>query len=107
MADAYIFPTEFLDHLVNTKYKPSVTIYGTYQREMDRNCNIFRENLQGKSDATIHCVYAGTLDPRKGGAVAAAAAEYLPECYHIHILGFGSEQQIHDMKDLVAGISSR
>lgn len=107
LADAYIFPTEFLNQLVNIKHKPSVIIYGTYQIEEDRKINVFNNNLQGESDTTIHCVYAGTLDPRKGGAAAAAAAEYLPECYHTHILGFGSEQQIHDMKDLVAEISSR
>ena len=107
LADAYIFPTELLDQLINTKHKPSVIIYGTYQIEKNRKCNIFKENLQGKSDATIHCVYAGTLDPRKGGAAAAAAAGYLPDCYHIHILGFGSEKQIQDMKGLVTNISSQ
>lgn len=107
-ADAYIFPTELLDHLVNTKHKPSVIIYGTYQIEEDRKINVFNNNLQEQSGTIIHCVYAGTLDPRKGGAAAAAAAaEYLPDCYHIHILGFGSEQQIQDMKDLISDISYR
>ena len=107
-ASAFIFPTQLLDKVINVSNKPSIIIHGTYQIEQDRNCNVFKENLQGQSDAIIHCVYAGTLDPRKGGAAAAAAAaEYLPDCYHIHILGFGSDQQIQDMKDLVANISSR
>ncbi|MBO5480980.1 MAG: glycosyltransferase [Clostridia bacterium] len=44
------------------------------------------------NDGRIHCVYAGTFDPRKGGvAAAAAAAQFLNSNYHIHIIGFGSE----------------
>uniref|UniRef100_UPI003AB757CC hypothetical protein n=1 Tax=Faecalibacillus intestinalis TaxID=1982626 RepID=UPI003AB757CC len=39
-------------------------------------------------------VYAGTFDPRKGGVSAATAAgEYLDKNFHIHILGFGSEEE--------------
>lgn len=54
----------------------------------------------------IHCVYAGTLDSRKGGAAAAvAAAEYLPSNYHVHILGFGSEKEKNGMRDSVAEIA--
>lgn len=106
-ANSYIFPTKLLDEIINTDSKPSIIIHGTYQIEQDRNCNIFKESLQGQSDSIIHCVYAGTLDPRKGGAAAAAAAGYLPDCYHIHILGFGSEKQIQDMKDLISSISSQ
>ena len=38
-------------------------------------------------------VYAGTYDPRKGGVLAAVAAgQYLDDKYHIHIIGFGDEQ---------------
>ena len=39
-------------------------------------------------------VYGGTLDPAKGGGIAAAAAEFLSENYHIHICGFGDPSQI-------------
>lgn len=107
LADAYIFPTQLLDTLVNTKKKPSVIIHGTYQVEPDRECNVLKPDLRENSPKMIHCVYAGTLDPRKGGAVAAAAAEFLPENYHIHILGFGSERQIQETKDRIADIASR
>lgn len=108
LADAYIFPTELLDEFINKEHKPSVIIYGSYQVEKNRNCNIFQENLNNEPDDVIHCVYAGTLDPRKGGAVAtAAAAVYLPGNYHVHILGFGSNQQIIDMKSLIKDISKR
>ena len=107
-ADAYIFPTELLEETVNQAGKPSVIIYGTYQVEKDRKCNIFRENHQSEHEKMIHCVYAGTFDPRKGGAVAAApAAEYLPENYHIHILGFGNATEVQNMKDLISELSKK
>ncbi len=106
-ANGYIFSTKLLDEIINTDSKPSIIIHGTYQIDQDRNCNIFKESLQGQSDSIIHCVYAGTLDPRKGGAAAAAATEFLPDGYHIHILGFGSEKQIQDMKDLISSVSSQ
>lgn len=107
-ADAYIFPTKLLSSEINPQGKPEVIIHGTYQVESDEKYKLFHDNLQSDSDQIIHCVYAGTLDPRKGGALAAAtAAEFLPPDYHIHILGFGSEKDIQEMKDLIAKISSK
>lgn len=92
-ADSFLFPTHLLNQKVNKTNKPAVIVHGTYRVERCREC--------GFSDESIHVVYAGTLDPRKGGAVAAvAAAAYLPENYHIHILGFGGEKQIQQMKEL-------
>lgn len=85
VADAYIFPTELLDKKVNIGKKPSAIIYGTYQVEEERDKKLF-------SDEKIHCVYAGTFDPRKGSVAAVKAAQYLDENYHMHIIGFGSEE---------------
>ncbi len=93
VADAYIFPTELLDKKVNIGKKPSAIIYGTYQVEEERDKKLF-------SDEKIHCVYAGTFDPRKGGAIAAVkAAQYLDENYHMHIIGFGSEEDKINLLD--------
>lgn len=90
-ADAYIFPTELLDEMLNTEKKPSVIIHGTYQVEEKReDCKFLRDELHEKK----HLLYAGTFDPRKGGAIAAAAAAaHLTSDYHIHILGFGTEDE--------------
>ncbi|UYG93836.1 glycosyltransferase [Cytobacillus firmus] len=85
LADKYIFPTEMLNEKLNTKNKPYTIIYGTYQVEWDRK---FRFN-----DDKIHVVYAGTFDPRKGGTAAVSAAAHLPKNYHVHIIGFGNEEQ--------------
>lgn len=107
IADAYIFPTELLDEKINVKKKKSVIIYGTYEVEKER-CKNNDINLQGRGKETVHILYAGTLDPRKGGAVAAAAAaEYLTSDYHIHILGFGSKSDTRYMKEYVSEISKK
>ena len=83
---------------INFSDKPYAITHGTYHVEPDRN---FRFD-----DNKIHVVYAGTLDPRKGGAAsAAAAARYLPENYHVHILGFGSDEQIANMKSLIEDVN--
>ena len=55
----------------------------------------------------VHCVYAGTFDPRKGGATAVAAAEYLPDNYHIHILGFGTETEVENMRGKIEKINKK
>lgn len=83
-ADGYLFATELLENKVNIDRKPAIIVNGVYNAEPARE-KLFL-------DDKIHVVYAGTLDPRKGGAVAAAAALYLNDKYHLHILGFGSEQ---------------
>ena len=93
-SDAFIFPTETLNRMVNTHKKPAVIMLGTYSVEADRNVSF--------NDDKVHVLYAGTLDPRKGGAAAAAAAEFLPSNYHIHILGFGSEQEKQHILSTIA-----
>lgn len=98
-ADAYLFPTQLLDEKVNIDCKPSVIVHGTYKAEQDRG-ERFEDDL-------IHVVYAGTFDPRKGGVAAAAAAEFLPANYHVHILGFGSESDTQTIKEQVAEVSKK
>lgn len=100
IADGFIFPTELLSEKVNTEKKPEVIIYGTYHIE--------KEMPKLFSDGKIHCVYAGTLDPRKGGAIASAeSALFLNENYHIHILGFGNEKEKAEMLNTIDTISKK
>ena len=98
-ADAYILPTAMLKDSLSVGNKPCVLIHGTYQVEPQIG--------SGFGDDKIHVVYAGTFDPRKGGGAAAAAAEYLPENYHVHILGFGSKSDTETMQCLIADVSTR
>lgn len=91
LADAYIFPTEALNRTVNPKGKPYVIAHGVYQTT---SC----PDVPHSDDQHIHVVYAGTLDPRKGGASAAiGAAQYLPQQYHVHILGTGNPTEMATM----------
>lgn len=107
-ADAYIFPTQLLDQTINVENKPSVIIHGSYLVEPEKVCKHRSQKTDDVSDKIIHCVYAGTFDPRKGGAIAAAAAaEYLPSNYHMHILGFGTDQEIDNMKYEISEIKKR
>lgn len=95
-ADALLFPTELLDDKLNTGRKPSAVFHGTYALvEIER---------KPRADGVTHVVYAGTFDPRKGGAAAAAAAAYLDASFHLHILGFGSPDQIRDIEQMVAEV---
>lgn len=98
-ADKYIFPTELLNQKINDN-KPHTIIHGTYQVEEDRKCRF--------DDGKIHVVYAGTFDPRKGGAFAAVeAAEHLSENYHVHIIGFGSEDEKNMLLKKINDISKK
>lgn len=86
IADGYVFSTELLNKEINISNKPYAVANGTYKAE-PLLCNKF-------DDGNIHVVYAGTLDHRKGGAISAVtSARFLPSKYHIHILGFGSNEQ--------------
>lgn len=94
-ADKYIFSTGLLNEKLNTENKPYCVIHGTYEIEKDRNVSF--------NDGKIHVVYAGTFDPLKGGGIAAAeATRWLDENYHVHILGFGSDKDVENMKRLIA-----
>ncbi len=99
IADGYIFPTELLNKLINKSDKPYIIIHGTYKVEKDR--------CIGFDDNKIHVVYAGTFDPRKGGVDAAAAAEHLPDNYHMHILGFGSDDDIAKIKEAIEAVKQK
>lgn len=100
VADKYIFPTELLNEKINIYNKPYTLVHGTYQVQ-DKRKSRFNDNK-------IHVVYAGTFDPRKGGALAAVAAtEYLPHGYHVHIIGFGSKEEVKNIQDTIEEVSKK
>ena len=99
-ADSFLFPTGLLNHKINRDNKQAVIIHGTYQNEK------WRRPMFGNS--CIHIVYAGTFDPRKGGAAAAAAAAgFLAANYHVHIIGFGSKSDTDHIKQVIAEVSEK
>lgn len=98
-ADAYILSAECLTEHISFN-KPYVICNGAYKNEYDRGLE--------KNDNKIHCVYAGTFDPLKGGATAATLSSlYLNENYHVHILGFGNEHEIFAIKKTITEVSRK
>ncbi len=99
IADSFIFPTELLSEKVNTEKKPEAVIYGTY--------HIAKNMSKLFADGKIHCVFSGVLEPRKGADTAVAAAEYLTGDYHIHIIGFGRDEYIDRINNLISEVSEK
>lgn len=93
-SDAYIFPNDLIAEFIGLNNKPFIVCYGPYNFEKITN-NKF-------DDGKTHLVYAGTLDPKKGGALSAVElGKYLNENFHIHILGFGSTSDIIYLKSKI------
>ncbi len=93
-ADKYIFSTELLHEKINQKDKPYTIAYGVYQYE--------EAITEKEADNSIHVVYAGTFSTIKGGGLAAVAcAAYLPDNYHMHIVGFGSMEETLAIKEKI------
>ena len=97
-ASSYIFSNDYLNSIINTKQLPYVTCYETYEIP-----TLYKEAF---NDNLIHCLYAGTLAQNKGALNAINVAKYLPNNYLIHILGFGSEKDIADIKNAVNEVNN-
>lgn len=94
----YLFPTQLLSEKINSADKPHVIIHGIYMPEESFNVSF--------CDNDVHVVYAGTLDPNKGGANAAIlSANYLPSNFHLHILGFGSSNTVKNIMELIGKVA--
>lgn len=100
VADAFIFSNDLLDAKVNKKHRPSIVIYGPYQVEPFQ--------VEKNDDGKIHVIYAGTFDPNKGGAqTAISSLEFLPENYHIHICGFGSNEDVENIRHMIIEVQKK
>lgn len=99
LADAYIFPSELLSRVVNKEGKSEVIIYGAYNVEPPVDNTEQVNDIDQK-----HILYAGTFDPRKGVYAAINAVKFLPGNYHMHILGFGTEDDICRIEQLTRDI---
>lgn len=95
---AYIFPSKLLEKKLNKDDKPYAVVHGTYHVATER-CTRF-------DDGRIHVVYAGTFDPNKGGAqMAVEAARFLPDTYHVHIIGWGGKAEVENLKSRIDEIT--
>lgn len=95
LADSFIFPTTLMNEKINKINKPTVIATGIYKPEPRLSKKI--------DDGRLHIVYAGNLNPAKGGAFAAIeAGKYLNDKYHLHILGYGSEADINNITNNIS-----
>lgn len=84
--DKLMYPNTILNERLNPNNRPNLVIHGIYK--------LGEQYTKGHEDDKIHILYAGTYDPVKGGAIASLkTARYLTENYHLHITGFGTQQQ--------------
>ena len=94
--DRYFFCSELIAEKVNKSQKPYLVVEGYYKHA--------KANIEPFADGKIHCVYGGIIDEVKGGAFRAVrAAQFLPEDYVIHILGFGDTGKLNEIIDSTAG----
>ena len=87
-ADGYILVNNILpEYMPFVLEKPHCYIYGAYN-SIDIDSPTF-------SDGKFHVLYSGTYNATKGGVFAAISlATALPNRYHIHITGFGNNNEI-------------
>lgn len=100
-ADAYIFPTDVLAQKLNASArKPYLVVHGSYKLQ-EKKESIFKDGL-------AHVVYAGTFDQKKGGAkIAIEAGKYLGNNVHMHIIGFGSQQETEQIIQMISECSRK
>lgn len=91
LADGFIFSTGYLGNLINIDNKPSCVCFGIYKIEHSYSAAFLTNDC-------INVVYAGTLDSRKGGATAGV---FLPKDYTVHVLGFGSQEEIDHICSII------
>lgn len=64
-------------------------------------------NAKRRDDGRIHVVYAGTIETMKLGAMTAVdAAPYLTDDYVIHIIGFGTDENVKRLKEHIEEINA-
>lgn len=89
-ASSYIFASEILEQTYNIGKKPYVIAYGSYK---------VPPLFSGKQkDGRIHIVYAGLIKKGKVAFKSAQIAYYLSSQYHIHIIGYGEQKDIEELK---------
>jgi len=94
IADGYLLATEYLARYLEEK--PKVVVSGTYEYNAD---NRKRKKTNRES---VHCVYSGTFSASKGVHEAIRSANYLSQNYHLHILGFGTDDEVKAVKENIS-----
>lgn len=105
--NSFIYPTKLLNEVVNLKNKPYIVVHGAYKDLGEKYFSDNNEERISFNPNLYHVAYTGILDPKKGCLDVVKAAEFLDSSYYIHILGFGSEEQINYLNQTIEEIKSK
>lgn len=96
--DSFIVVNPGIPERIDAQNRKYVVSYGV--------CDLPDRRVEQFDDGKIHVVYAGTIETRKLGAMTAVeAAQYLPDSYITHIIGFGTEENIQKMNKRIKEIN--
>lgn len=90
ISDAFIFASKNLEQRCNIYHRPYLIAHGSY---------IVEPHLSNKiQDGKIHVVYAGLIENKKNAFYSCCIAKYLDKNYVVHIIGYGNEPDISNLK---------
>lgn len=96
-ANSFIFASEVLERRCNAGNKPYVIAYGSYK--------VPPFYAGKKEDGKKHIVYAGLIKKDKVAFKSVRIAKHLGPDYYVHIIGYGEEADINELKKEVEIIS--
>lgn len=92
VGDSFILINDYMRKYV--KSDKIIVIYGSYE--------IIKKPKKVKEDNVIDCVYSGTFNKTKGGVFNAIKAfRNLDDSFRLHILGFGNQNEVSDLKNFI------
>lgn len=95
LTDKHICVNDLLREQLNSRY--SVVSYGSYK---------LPKQVSVEKGEKIRLVYAGVIEQHRNAAFfAVRAVEFLPENYELHILGFGTQEDISALYALIDKIN--
>ncbi|MEE1013323.1 MAG: glycosyltransferase [Clostridia bacterium] len=95
LTDKHICVNDFLKEQLNSRY--AVVSYGSYK---------LPKRIPIEKGEKIRLVYAGVIEQLRNAAFfAVKAMEFLPESYELHILGFGTQEDIGALHSLIDKIN--
>lgn len=96
-AESFIFASEQLNEQINSKCKPFIIANGKYE--------VAEILTQPKNDGYVHLVYAGLIADGKVAFKSAGMAQFLSDKYHVHIIGYGQEEDVKKLKEYINDLS--
>ena len=93
ISDSFVFASSQLENVCNYSSKPYSIVTGSY---------IPAPKLSEQySDGKMHIVYAGLIEKDKVAFKSVRIGKYLTSNYQIHIIGYGNDEDIKALNDLI------